>query len=184
MNLGIKVTGISLRGINVPEMIRKINEGSDVYSEGNPLQIGEIYQHVRPCHWAWQGLNRKVFRKEALAHVSGRFDVYRALEEGREVVARARFESQEFCRGRGELETVDSLVLNLLAPLYAGVTNLNPEGIKNNNTIMPGQIIIRTATDNSNGTGVLEYTYSSAKGGSLIGGRPVWELIPQRMFVA
>lgn len=177
MNLGIKVTGISLKGINVPGMVQQINEGSDVYSGkgGRPLRVGDTYQHIRPVHWIMQGVARKLFNGEVLAHVSGRFDVYRPLEGNREVVAKGKFESREN-RAWDAIETEDFLGLDIVSHLYIG----NGPASR---TISPGRIEVRTVTDDSGKTSVLEYIYSVREGGSCIGGLPIERVIPTEMFL-
>jgi len=188
MNWGIKVTGISLKGINVPGMIRGINEGSDVYSGGEHLQIGDIYQHIKPAHWAWQGFSRKVLRTSALAHVSGRFDICRSGEEGyRQVVAKAKFESQEFSRN-GAVETEDSLTIKVREQLFIGALGVYDEARKvqdlgNARIITPGTIEIKTVSGEDGPASVVKYVYSAVKGGSLIRGLPIDQVIPSEMFL-
>lgn len=184
MNLGIKVTGVPLKGINVLGLVRQINEDSDVYSGegGRPLQVGEIYQHIRPGHWALQGLARKVFKTDVLAHVSGRFDIYRPLVDedgrvdGREVVAKGRFGSREYRGTGGTIETEDSLGLELIAHIHIGKSNAA-------SVVAPGIINIKTVTDNDGNTAVLEYTYSTKDESLPVDERTV-RVIPERWFVA
>lgn len=188
MNLGIKVTGISLKGINVPGMLRGINEGSDVYRSGSPLQIGNIYQHIRPANWAWQGFSRKVLGRETLAHVSGRFDICRALDDGYQVVAKAKFESQEFSRGNGALETEDSLTIKVREQIFIGALGAY-DPIKDKTDmgtakiITPGTIEIKTVSGKSGPASVVKYVYSAVEGGSLIRGLPIDQVIPSEMFL-
>jgi len=188
MNLGIKVTGISLNGINVPGMIRGINEGSDVYSGGGPLQIGNIYQHIRPAHWAWQGFSRKVLGTNALAHVSGRFDIYRAWAYGHQVVAKAKFESQEFSRGNGALETEDSLTIKVREQIFIGALGAYDPAKKETDIgtakiITPGTIEIKTVSGEDGPASVVKYVYSAVEGGSLIRGLLIDQVIPIEMFL-